>query len=132
MKSERVHLKLLSFNKVGTLLFVLLWLVVSVVLYIYAEGTALWVYIVGMQAYTLLTCFTIDVLNQRLRMKLSNPLLTFISDISYPFYLWQYPILFLCGISSLPKTWYIFVLEVILIVIMSIWTNKITRMLGSK
>ena len=53
---------------------------------------------------------------------LDLPLFQKVSSFSYEMYLWHYPVLFLCSLKGW-TAWWMYVLQIIVIIILSIWTH---------
>jgi peptidoglycan/LPS O-acetylase OafA/YrhL len=131
MHAEGLHMTFLRFREesVPRILFAL-YILITLVLYIFASGTYGWVYAAGMQMYTILTVVMIEVLvlNRRaLHFMTDDKLSSFIAEYSYGIYLWQYPVLFLSGIAGLADKWYAFPVQLAMIIILSVWMQKFLK-----
>lgn len=131
MHAEGLHLTPLRFRSpVPARLILLLFVIVTVILYLSASGTFGWVYAAGMQLYTLAAVILIEVmiLNRKALLHMTDDRISsFISAYSYGIYLWQYPVLFLSGIAGLAGKWYAFPLQAALIIILSMWLERFLK-----
>lgn len=135
MRTERLSMRSLRFRSPHTArLSYLLFLILTVVLYIFARGTDLKVYLFGMQGYTILCCLMIEIMimnRKALQFLIDSKISTFISSLSYEIYLWQYPVLFVLGILYPEGPWYIPLLGILLVLILSLWLHKFAGSLFS-
>lgn len=134
IKAEGLRISLFRFRSpaVPRILY-LLFTIATIVLYIFADGASLWVYICGMQIYTIAVCVMIDIIVQNrkhLRYMIDTKISKWLSTYSYEVYLWQYPVLFLTGILLKNSTWYTLSGQIILIFILSIWLHNLPKIIG--
>ncbi len=107
---------------------VLLFFAGSLFLYLHAGGENDWVYHFGMVSYALVCCLIVRtvLMDQRTAGRLlDQPFCAFFSRYSYEIYLWQYPVLFLFGLKNLNTAAWHYVLQALVILVMSVWTNYI-------
>ena len=102
-------------------------------MYFTVNGTDGNVYLYLMNICTLMSLRMIEVLRtgRTTGRMLDNPVTSWIGRYNYEIYLWQYPVLLIAGIAGLSGTWYFYILQIIMIVILSIWSGKISSILTS-
>ena len=69
--------------------------------------------------------------HKALQFLIDSKISTFISSLSYEIYLWQYPVLFVLGILYPEGPWYIPLLGILLVLILSLWLHRFTGSLFS-
>ena len=81
-----------------------------------------------MQLYTLAVVLLIEILQmnrKHLQYFLDDRLSEWISRCSYDIYLWQYPVFFITGVLFPKGLPFLAVLQILLIVILSIWSHAL-------
>ena len=112
-----------------SLVFTVLFVAVTVFLYMKVPGTEAGVYRYGLVLYALFcTLMVIVCAGSR---KVTGTLLDlapcrFLSKYSYEIYLWQYPVFFVGTILKMTSPWAVCA-EIIIVLILSIWTNTFTN-----
>lgn len=106
---------------------------IFIFMYFTVNGTDGNVYLYLMNICTLMSLRMIEVLRtgRTTGRMLDNPVTSWIGRYNYEIYLWQYPVLLIAGIAGLSGTWYFYILQIIMIVILSIWSGKISSILTS-
>ena len=106
------------------LLFGLVYIIVTVILFLKVSGTDPAVCRYGLVLYALFTAMMLwsCVNSGNLGRLLDLPPFQKVSSFSYEMYLWQYPVLFLCSLKGW-TAWWMYVLQIIVIIILSIWTH---------
>ena len=128
MHVEKLHFAFLhSRNGVKEFIYGIIFISISILLFLQAKGSDMWVYYIGMFLYTLLCVSMIEVISKRNVMAklLDLPFFQLISKYSYEIYLWQYPILFIFGILKFTGTWYSYLLQILLFILFSIWLQNV-------
>ncbi len=122
-----IHLKFIPKQKpFFTTITVLIFIGITVFLTFFVPGNHVWVYVIGMQLYTLLCLIVIEAINKTecsITHLLEHSVFHLISRYSYEIYLWQYPVLFLCGIKQWNQTTLHYCIQIGIILILSIWLN---------
>ena len=129
-KENRHLIYLHSKSGMKELVYLFVFILVSIILYLKAPGSAMWVYEIGMFVYTLLCVCMVEVVsveNGAGRLLNLTPF-RYISKYSYEIYLWQYPVLFVCGILQWSHTFGFYLLQIGIIVLLSIWLHTVTGM----
>ncbi|MBP3891955.1 MAG: acyltransferase [Solobacterium sp.] len=120
----------ISFKTPFALLLLISFLVLSTVVFLFVPGTALGVYRYGLVLYALFVGVILFVLihtNPRFTKRLDIGLCQWFSKYSYEIYLWQYPIFFIAKIARESSSVLYYVLQIIVIILLSVWTNAFVR-----
>lgn len=121
-------------NKFVSAVIVILFIIITWIIYIKVPGNALSVYAWGMFAYTLLVSIVLlVVLNRKNRVGryLDLRICGWISKYSYEIYLWQYPVLFisqLLGYTSVIG----YIGQIAVILILSTWLHDFPSLFHTK
>ena len=107
------------------------WTGIFVWLYFHVNGSDGSVYLYWMNVCTLISARMIEVVKTgRTTGKiLDNPITSWIGKYNYEIYLWQYPVLLIAGVAGLSGTWYFYLLQIVMIIILSIWSGNLSSML---
>ncbi len=106
------------------------YILIYCLLYKFASGTSMWVYYIGMALATLIACRMIEIVSIRKNHTgryMDNIIAKMISRYSYEIYLWQYPVLMICGILRLSSLPWHYALQLLLIAVLSIWLYHANR-----
>lgn len=112
-------------KKINPFLPVVLFVIITLVIYGTVSGTDTWVYLFGMNLYTLLVCWIVYLLSSgktKIGRILDNGIAAFLSKYSYEIYLWQYPVMFIAGLF-LPGI-AAKIIQIPVIFILSLWLNQ--------
>ena len=134
LRTAEKRKKTYSLMPVPALLFGFFYIILTIVIYMKVPGSAKGVYTYGMPLYALLSTAVVLVCadyRNRLGSVLDLPPCRFLSRYSYEIYLWQYPVLGICGILKLNTAWYHYVLQIVIILVLSLWLNTFTSFLVS-
>lgn len=115
-----------------SLIYIVFYVVISIIIYLKVPGTSIHVYRYGMLLYALFTCIYLTLCfssRSRVAKLLENPIVSFLSKYSYEIYLWQFPILFLFGILKWNTGFFSYLFQIILILLVSIWTHQFVDLL---
>ena len=115
-------------------IYYFLFILLTLLFYLFAKGTDTWVYLVGMQGYTILICIMIHFFYTKPKAftkLVDDKISKYLSTYSYEIYLWQYPILFLTSIlfknaTSIPKLF-----PIIITILLSIWLKSFVLFLSN-
>ncbi len=132
--SQQRKKKRAALMPVPALLFGLFFVILTVWIYIRVPGSARGVYTYGMGLYALLCTAAVMICSDhrnRLGSVLDLPPCRFLSRYSYEIYLWQYPVLGICGILKLNTSILHYLLQIAVILVLSLWTNTFTSFLLS-
>lgn len=124
----------IPYSKVFARSIYALFIIVTIILFLYAEGTSKLVYVLGMQLYTLLVCVVIHIFVNRpsaFHYLVDDIVSKFIATYSYEIYLWQYPILFLTSILFKNATYIPKILPIIITILLSIWLKSFVLFLSN-
>ncbi len=105
---------------------VLAFFIGSVPVFLKAAGTLPGVYHYGIVLYGLLCGMVVLLIScsrARFLRLLDNPVTSFFSRYSYEIYLWQYPVLFVFGLLKMNTAFWHYLLQVVVLLILSVWTN---------
>ena len=136
LHSEKIHILSMHLRipaAAGTLLAV--YTGILIYLYLHASGTAMQVYTYGMALVTIIACRMIEIVSIRKNGTgrwMDNILCAGISRYSYEIYLWQYPVLMIAGILGFSSSWYHYLLQIAVILILSIWLYTFNNILQRK
>ena len=126
---ENLHISLLRFrSKWTTRILYILFTAVTVWIFFTVSGSDLHVYWPYMQLYILLVIAVIEIMivnRSHLQFFLDDRISNTLSKYSYDIYLWQYPVFFLTGILFVKGGWYIRVLQAVLLIVLSLWSNHL-------
>ena len=129
LHQENLHITVLRFRHAAvTRIIYLLFLVLTVYIYFTCPGTQMLVYFPGMQLYTLIVVLLIEILQmnrKHLQYFLDDRISEWISRCSYDIYLWQYPVFFITGVLFPKGLPLMAVLQIVLIVLLSIWSHAL-------
>ncbi len=129
MDTEKMKLKSRrSSRSVNAFVPELIGLIITIALYLKADGKMIWVYRYGMTLYTVMACLMVKAVSRKPTAAgrlLDNPVANILSRYSYEIYLWQYPVLVIFTILKLNYGWYMYVLQLAIIMILSVWMNKL-------
>lgn len=115
-------------KKINPFLPVLLFVILTIVMYAMVSGTDRWIYLIGINAYTILVCLIVWLLSSGTTSTgrlLDNTVSNFFSKYSYEIYLWQYPVMFVTALF-IPGT-ASKLIQIPVIMILSIWLNMFTN-----
>ncbi|MBR2759802.1 MAG: acyltransferase [Solobacterium sp.] len=115
-----------------SLVLLLLFVLTTVWIFLQADGRKDWVYHFGMAGYALLSLIALTVLlmdQRRAGPLLELPVFAFFSRYSYEIYLWQMPVLFVFGLKGLNTSAWHFVLQGLVLLLLSVWTNTVVSRL---
>ena len=115
--------------------YLVLFAAVTVVIYLKISGQMQMVYHFGMVLYAFASLAAVwllcDEKNPAGRI-LDNEPFAFFSRYSYEIYLWQYPVLVVCGSLKLSSAFWHYLLQAAVILILSVWTHTVTDIIFSK
>lgn len=108
------------------------WAGLFIFLYVKVNGSDSSVYLCWMNLCTLVSMRMIEVLRtgRTTGRMLDNMVTSWIGRYNYEIYLWQYPVLLIAGIAGLSGTWYFYMLQIMMIIVLSIWSGKLSSMLS--
>ena len=107
---------------------------VTILFYLFANGTSKFVYVLGMQIYTALVCMMIHFFVNKpsaFHYLVDDRISKGIATYSYEIYLWQYPILFLTSILFKNATYIPKILPIIITILLSIWLKYFVLFLSN-
>lgn len=118
-------------TKAGAVFFVLIGMIVSLLLFVFAKGSETWVYVFGIPLYTILVFDVLTAVQNRksLGRLLDNPIANYLNQYSYEIYLWQYPVLFVSILLNFTGVWYDYAVQLLVILILSIWLHTFVKVL---
>ena len=130
LRAENMGLRPLRFSERYTpRILVSAFIIVTLLLYLWADGSARIVYLGGMQIYTVLTCLVIETMVQNrthLRYFVDDKLSGAVASISYEIYLWQYPVLLFRRLLFPEGNGMTVAAALVLIIILSLWLHVFT------
>lgn len=133
LRAENMGMRPLKFaDRYTPRIIVSAFIIGTLLLYLWASGSARIVYLGGMQLYTVLTCLVIEVMVQNrkhLRHFVDDRISNAVSSLSYELYLWQYPVLLFSSLLYPERKPLTVILSLVLIVVLSIWLHTFTSML---
>ena len=136
LHKENMHIRPLRFGHAAvTRIVYLLFLAATIAISFLVPGTNMFVYYPGMQLYTIAVALLIEILclNRRhLLHFLDDRLSDLVSRYSYEIYLWQYPVFFLTGILFPKGLPLLGLLQIVLIVLLSIWSHAFVSLARKK
>ncbi len=106
----------------------LIGLIITIVIYLKADGRLIWVYQYGMSFYTIISCIMLEAVSRKPTATgrlMDNRISNTLSRYSYEIYLWQYPVLVIFTILKLNYSWYMYVLQLVIIMLLSVWLYKL-------
>ncbi|MBQ9048340.1 MAG: acyltransferase [Solobacterium sp.] len=116
----------LRLQRLPSLIITVLFLITTILLYLFVPGTNMNVYRFGLVLYALFCTLMVLVCayrRNRIGCWLDLPICRFLSKYSYEIYLWQYPVMFVCGILKFNTNILHWLLQIVIIMILSMWTN---------
>lgn len=121
-------------NRIVSVLWVSVYFVLSIVLFLWADGRNSWVYLFGFALYTILTLFVLETVSDQHKIgrMLDIKPAAFFSRYSYEIYLFQYPILFLATQLSQNQTWLKYAAQFAILLILSVWLNRLAGLFAKK
>ena len=116
----------------ASLLYLILFFAVSILIFFTIPGSDIRIYRYGMVLYAAACCAAVRLVcdeRNRIGIALDRQPFEFFSKYSYEIYLWQYPVLFLFSIKGWNTNpgWYL--LQFMILLILSVWTNFIVSRL---
>ena len=111
----------------------IIWMGIFIWLYFHTTGTDQNVYLYWMNVCTLISMRMIEavVTGRTTGRLLDNPVCKWIGKYNYEIYLWQYPVLLIAGIVGASGRWYFYILQIIVILLVSIWSGTVSAWLTS-
>ena len=120
-------------NSIGYCLFTIL-LGITIASYVYLDGQNSLVYQGAMAIMSVVFCLMVGLVidnGMQLGQILDNPLLQWIGRRSYGIFLWQYPVIFFFSHMGWDKLEYYYVLELLLICVLTIWSDAVSETITS-
>ena len=116
-----------------SLMIGLVYIVISVYLFLKVSGTDPAVCRYGLVLYALFTALMLwcCVSSRNLGRLLDLPPVKKVSAYSYEIYLWQYPVLFLFSMKGWTAGWQ-YALQLVLIAVLSVWTHTFVNSLAKR
>lgn len=105
---------------------------VTVAAYLFLDGQNSLVYQGGMLGLTILFCLMLGLITDNgmsLGILLENPVLKWIGRRSYGIFLWQYPVIFLFSHVGWDRIEYYQTIELLLILLLTIWSDAVSETL---
>lgn len=128
MHQEKIHILNRHLRRpIFSLSEMIIWMGIYIWLYFRTDGTDPAVYLYWMNICTLIAMRMIEVVvtGKTTGRILDNLVCKWIGKYNYEIYLWQYPVLLIAGIVGCSGTWYFYCLQIIVILILSIWSGTV-------
>ncbi|MBR2810787.1 MAG: acyltransferase [Solobacterium sp.] len=108
------------------------WLAATIALFVFADGSAKWVYTFGLQGYAVFTVLIAAMIAVRKKNSplICNSIVGTIDSYSYEVYLLQYPVLFIYQRLVTPLSALDYLLQIVIIIVLSAWLNRLSTIIA--